>query len=94
MKHKIEAIDTENFSCTLSLIEGDILFDRLESAVYEVKFEPSTHVSGCICKMNSYYQAKMAVHLNDKDIEMGKDKALGLYKIIEDYLIQNPNVCA
>ncbi|KAK7831878.1 pathogenesis-related protein sth-21 [Quercus suber] len=33
LKHKIDALDTANFVCKYTLIEGDVLGDKLESVV-------------------------------------------------------------
>jgi len=41
LKHKIDALDTANFVCKYTLIEGDVLGDKVECVVYEVKFVAS-----------------------------------------------------
>ncbi|KAA8548981.1 hypothetical protein F0562_000665 [Nyssa sinensis] len=52
LKHRIDALDKENFLCKYSLIEGDVLGHNLELIAYEVKFEASGD-GGCICRMTS-----------------------------------------
>ncbi|XP_010023669.1 pathogenesis-related protein STH-2-like [Eucalyptus grandis] len=93
LKHKIDALDSDNLVCKYTLIEGDVIFDRIESVVYEVKFEASSN-GGCICKMSSEYHTKAGVELKQEEIKQGKEKAIGLYKVVEEYLSANPNVYA
>ena len=92
MKHKIDALDTANFVCKYTLIEGDVLGDKLESVVYEVEYVASG--SGSVCKMTSHYNTKGDINLKDEDIKAGKDKAIGMYRVVEEYLLANPDVYA
>ena len=92
-KHRIDALDTENLVCKYTLVEGDVIFDRIEKIEYEAKFEASSN-GGCICKMTSVYHAKEGVELTEENIKAGKEKAAGLYKAVEDYLLANPDVYA
>ncbi|KAL7124173.1 hypothetical protein ABFS83_14G030100 [Erythranthe nasuta] len=92
VKHRIDAIDTENYVCKYTLVEGDILGDKLEKICYEIKFEASEE--GCNIKLTSEYHTKGDFVINDEEIKAGKEQALGLYKACEDYLIANPHVCA
>uniref|UniRef100_A0A2N9H8A9 Bet v I/Major latex protein domain-containing protein n=1 Tax=Fagus sylvatica TaxID=28930 RepID=A0A2N9H8A9_FAGSY len=92
LKHKIDALDVDNFMCKYNLIEGDVLGDKLESISYEVKFEASG--SGSVCKMTSHYHTKGDFVLKEEEIKAGKDKAIGLYKVVEEHLLSNPNVYA
>ncbi|OWM88097.1 major allergen Pru ar 1-like [Punica granatum] len=93
MKHRIDAIDTENMMCKYTLIECDVLQDRLEAVLYEVKFEDAGNGES-ICRMSSEYHTKPGVELNEEDIKRGKDRALGLFNIVEEYLMANPTVYA
>ncbi|KAL7081298.1 hypothetical protein ACP275_14G030800 [Erythranthe tilingii] len=92
VKHRIDAIDTENYVCKYTLVEGDVLGDKLEKICYEIKFEASDE--GCNIKVTSEYHTKGDFVINDDEIKAGKEQALGLYKACEDYLIANPHVCA
>ncbi|GMY16986.1 major strawberry allergen Fra a 1.04-like [Fagus crenata] len=92
LKHKIDALEAENCVCKYTLIEGDVLGDKLESIFYEVKFESAG--GGSVCKMISHYHTKGDFELKEEDIKEGKDKAMGLYKVVEEYLLANPNVYA
>ncbi|KAK9280926.1 hypothetical protein L1049_003817 [Liquidambar formosana] len=92
LKHKIDALDTKNYVCKYTLIEGDVLGDKLESIAYEIKFEASG--GGCVCKMTSHYHTKAGIELKEEEIKAGKDKAMGLYKTVEEHLLANPDVYA
>lgn len=92
LKHKIDALDTQNYLCKYTLIEGGVLGDKLESISYEVKFEATGE--GSVCKMTSHYHTKGDIELKEEDIKEGKDKAFGLYKTVEECLLANPDVYA
>ncbi|KAF8034492.1 hypothetical protein BT93_C0722 [Corymbia citriodora subsp. variegata] len=91
-KHKIDALDVENFYCKYTLIESDIKFDKIDFIAYEVKFISAD--GGCVCKMSSEYHVKEGAELKEDDIKQGKDRAMGLFKTVEEYLLANPDVCA
>ncbi|XP_030474605.2 major strawberry allergen Fra a 1-3-like [Syzygium oleosum] len=91
-KHKIDALNVDNFYCKYTLIESDIKFDKIDCVVYEVKFVAAG--GGCVCKMTSEYHVKEGCELKEDDIKQGKDRAVGLYKAVEEYLVANPDVCA
>jgi len=74
------------------MIESDIKFDKIDSVVEDVKFVAAG--SGCVCKMTSEYHVQEGCELKEEDIKKGKDRAMGLYKAIEEYLVANPDVCA
>ncbi|KAI3473513.1 hypothetical protein Pfo_031619, partial [Paulownia fortunei] len=93
VKHRIDAIDTENYVCKYSLVEGEVLGDKLENICYEIKFEASED-GGCVIKLTSEYHTKGDIELNDEEIKAGKEQALVLYKACEEYLHANPDVCA
>ncbi|KAF7848947.1 hypothetical protein BT93_L1405 [Corymbia citriodora subsp. variegata] len=91
-KHKVEALDAGSFYCKYTMIESDIKFDKIDFVTEEVKFV--TAGNGCVCKMTSEYHVKEGCELKEEDIKKGKDKAMGLYKVVEEYLVANPDVCA
>ncbi|XP_010259438.1 PREDICTED: major allergen Pru ar 1-like [Nelumbo nucifera] len=93
VKHRIDALDKENFICKNTMIEGDALGDKLTSVVYEVKFEASAD-GGCICKMSSEYHTVGDAQFTEEDVKAGKEGALGMYKAVEAYLLQNPDAYA
>lgn len=90
IKTRIDAIDPANCSYTYTLIEGDGLLDKVESIVYEVQFVDGPD-GGSINKMKSTYNAKGDFVLNEEEVKAGKEKALAMYKVVEGYLLQNPD---
>ncbi|KAF8401407.1 hypothetical protein HHK36_012346 [Tetracentron sinense] len=93
VKHRIDALDKENFVCKYSLIEGDVLMGKLESIAYEVKFETAAD-GGCVCKMTSEYHSVGDGEIKEEEIKAGKERAMGMYKAIEAYLLENPDAYA
>ena len=72
LKHRIDALDADNCMCNYTLIEGDVLGDKLESISYEVKFESAG--GGRVCKITSHYQRKGDFNVKEEDIKEAKDK--------------------
>ncbi|OIT40509.1 pathogenesis-related protein sth-2 [Nicotiana attenuata] len=93
LKHKLHVIDDKNLVTKYSLIEGDILGDKLESITYDVKFETSSN-GGCICKTSTEYHTKGDYVIKEEEHNEGKDKAMELFKVVEEYLLANPTVYA
>ncbi|XP_073309072.1 major allergen Pru ar 1-like [Primulina huaijiensis] len=93
VKHRINELDKEKLTCKYSMIEGDMLGDKVERIEYDIKFESSDD-GGCICKMTSEYHAVEGHEIKEDDIRAGKESAKGIYKVIEAYLLQNPHAFA
>ncbi|KAL3634430.1 hypothetical protein CASFOL_021484 [Castilleja foliolosa] len=91
--HRVDAIDHDNYTCKYTLVDGDVIGDKLEKVCYEIKFE-ATEDGGCVIKLESEYHTKGDFELKDEEVEAGKEQALGLYKACEDYLVAHPDVCA
>ena len=75
------------------MIEGDVLGDKLEYIAYDVKFE-AIGDGGCICKMISNYHTIGEFEIKEEEIKAGKDKAIGIYKVVEAYHLENPTIYA
>ncbi|EYU43989.1 hypothetical protein ABFS83_07G010000 [Erythranthe nasuta] len=90
VKHRIDAVDEENYYCKYTLIEGDALMGKLDHIVYEVKFEAYGY-GGCLCKITSEYYTIENVEIKEEDIEQGKDRAIGMYEVVEAYLLAHPH---
>ncbi|KAK9933872.1 hypothetical protein M0R45_021045 [Rubus argutus] len=91
VKHRIDELDQDNFVCKYTMIEGDALGDKLESIAYEVKFEAASDGSS-ICKMTSNYNTIGEFEVKEEEIIAGKNSAMGIYKVVEAYLLENPHV--
>ncbi|KAM1943489.1 hypothetical protein ACFX15_011825 [Malus domestica] len=89
IKHKVEGIDKDNFVYSYSLIEGDVISDKLEKISYEIKLVASG--TGSSSKNISHYHTKGDVEIKEEHVKAGKDKALGLFKLIESHLLANPD---
>ena len=90
MKQKVEALDKENFLYSYSVIEGDALMNTLEKITYDTKLGPSA-VGGSVCKTTSKYYTIGDFELKEEGIKAGKEKALGIFKAVEAYLLANPD---
>ncbi|KAL6535177.1 hypothetical protein OROMI_026551 [Orobanche minor] len=93
VKHRIDSIKNDKYECEYTLIEGDVLGDKLEKVRHNMKFQ-TTEDGGCVIKVESEYHTKGDIELKDDDIKAGEEQALALYNACEAYLIANPNVFA
>ncbi|CAI9776784.1 unnamed protein product [Fraxinus pennsylvanica] len=93
VKNRIDELDKDNFVCKYTMMEGDALGDKLEFIAYEIKFEEGSN-GGCICKMASEYHTIGNLEVKEDEIKAGKDSAMGIYKVVEAYLLENPHVYA
>ncbi|XP_058212556.1 major allergen Pru ar 1-like [Rhododendron vialii] len=90
VKLRIDELDKEKFTCKYTFIEVEGLMETIESISYDVKFEPYGY-TGCVCKMTSEYKTKPDVEIKEEDIEHGKDRAIGMYEVVEAYLLAHPH---
>ncbi|XP_060181034.1 pathogenesis-related protein STH-2-like [Lycium barbarum] len=93
LKHKLHVIDDKNLVTKYSLIEGDVLGDKLESVTYDIKFEASGN-GGCVCKSTTEYHTKGNYVLKEEEHNEGKKQGMELFKAVEEYLLANPSVYA
>jgi hypothetical protein len=75
------------------VIEGDVLTDKLELIVHEVQFE-ATAEGGSKNKMTTKYHTKDDAVIKEEEIKASKEMVLGMYKVLEGYLLQNPDAYA
>uniref|UniRef100_A0A6N2KPY7 Bet v I/Major latex protein domain-containing protein n=1 Tax=Salix viminalis TaxID=40686 RepID=A0A6N2KPY7_SALVM len=73
---------------TAMVLEGDSLLPRLLP-----QFE-ATPEGGCKGTFVSKYFPKQGAEIKEEEIKEGKEKAAALYKVVEDYLVANPQACA
>ncbi|XP_040999888.1 major allergen Pru av 1-like [Juglans microcarpa x Juglans regia] len=90
VKHRTDAIDEANFTYAYSVIEGDALADKIEKISYETKIVAS-HEGGSILKSISHYHSKGDHEIKEEDVKAGKEKASGLFKAVEGYLLAHPD---
>ncbi|KAH7843739.1 hypothetical protein Vadar_020228 [Vaccinium darrowii] len=89
VKHKIDAVDKENFTYSYSIIEGDAL-DGFESISYHTKIVSSPD-GGSIFKTRSIYVPKCDNKVTEEEIKAGKEKASAIFKAVEAYILANPD---
>ncbi|XP_059435321.1 major allergen Pru ar 1-like [Corylus avellana] len=93
VKNRIDDLNEKTYSYKYTVIGGDALADKLELIVHEVKFE-ATAERGSKNKMTTKYHTKGDVVIKEEEIKAGKEKVLGMYKVVEGYLLQNPDADA
>ncbi|PRQ39306.1 putative START-like domain, Bet v I type allergen [Rosa chinensis] len=71
-------------------VEGDALSDKIEKISYETKLVASSD-GGSIIKSTSNYHTKGDVEIKEEHVKAGKEKASHLFKLVEGYLLANPN---
>ncbi|CAM8998353.1 unnamed protein product [Rhodiola kirilowii] len=91
VKYRVDELNPETFTYNYTLIDGDTLSDKIESVEYKVQFDNSED-GGTISKMSSTYTTVGDYILDEEQVKLGKAKTLGMYKVVEAYLIQNPDV--
>ncbi|KAM3736578.1 hypothetical protein ACB098_10G174200 [Castanea mollissima] len=89
-KHKIDAINKENFTYNYSVIEGGPLLDKIEKISCETKLV-ATPNGGSIFKSTNKYYAKDDFEIKEEQIKVGKEKVARLFKSVEGYLLANPD---
>ncbi|GMN52373.1 hypothetical protein TIFTF001_021529 [Ficus carica] len=89
MRHRIDSLDVENCRCKYTLIEGDMLTEKIEYVVNEVEFEKALE-GGCVCKVRSEFHSGQDVEINEEEIRAGKERAIGMYRVVEAFLFENP----
>ncbi|WOH00360.1 hypothetical protein DCAR_0519719 [Daucus carota subsp. sativus] len=93
VKYHIDELSEEKYTYNYTLLEGDALVEKLQKITYEVKFESSPS-GGTISKVTSKYYTDGDFMLKEEDIKAGKEKVLMMYKVVEAYLLQNPDAYA
>ncbi|GFZ13954.1 hypothetical protein Acr_24g0001470 [Actinidia rufa] len=88
--HRIDEIDEEKYKYCYTLIEGDVLAGKLEKIVYEIQLV-ATADGGTITKTTSKYYTLGDAEINEEEIKGGMEKAGEMFKVVEDYLIKNPD---
>ncbi|XP_076949949.1 major allergen Pru ar 1-like [Bidens hawaiensis] len=73
-----------------TLMEGNDISDKIEKVSYDIKFEGSPE-GGTISKMTTIIYTFGDFEIKEEELMAGKEKVLGVYKIVEAYLIKNPD---
>ncbi|CAO2815902.1 unnamed protein product [Amaranthus hypochondriacus] len=85
MKNRVDKLDQDNLYIKYTTIEGDILRDKWDHIVYEIKIKPS--IIGSHFKMIGYYHAKEGAMPIDEDVTYGqKGFLMNTHKAIQEAL--------
>lgn len=93
VKHRIDALDKDNFTSKYTLYDGDGILTLAEKWVYDVKFEASGN-GGCAYKFTVEVYVKDGEELKEEYVKDAEEKASGLYKVLEAHLVANPDLYA
>ncbi|GMN24777.1 hypothetical protein TIFTF001_049167 [Ficus carica] len=90
VKHKVDVIDHDNLTYGHSLIEGDVLLGKIEKISNVSKVVPTPDGGSIIKATSTHYTIGDAV-VDEEHVKEGKEKAFGLFKLVEGYLHANPD---
>ncbi|KNA21528.1 hypothetical protein SOVF_042260 [Spinacia oleracea] len=90
MKNMVDEIDNDNLYIKYTTIEGDILGDKWDHIVYEVKIEPS--ITGSHFRMTGHYHAKKDAVPTEEDVIFGQDELKHIHKIVQESVMLNPQL--
>ena len=90
VKHIVDSIDHDNLTYCHSLIEGDVLLGKIEKISHETKVVASPD-GGSIVKATLNYHTIGDAEIDEEYVKEGKEKASGMFKIVEGYLHANPD---
>ncbi|XP_020238517.1 major allergen Pru ar 1 [Cajanus cajan] len=93
LKHRIDAIDQEKLTYSYAVIEGDAALEKVDAISHEIKFE-ATEKGGCKTKNVSKYQPKPGVDVKEEDFKAAREEGLALLKVVDAYLVANPEAYA
>ncbi|CAK9160649.1 unnamed protein product [Ilex paraguariensis] len=93
MQYRIDELNEKTYTYNYTLVGGDSLVDKLQKITYEIKFQQSPD-GGSISKVTSKYYTDGDFALDEEEIKAGKEKVWAMYKVVEAYLLQNPDAYA
>ncbi|GAB4828957.1 hypothetical protein Ancab_018617 [Ancistrocladus abbreviatus] len=91
-KNKIDELDLANFYCKYTTTGVDVVDGNCECLVSETKFYPKGH--GCVCKMTFHVHPLSRTEFNEEATKMGQEELKKMLKVVEEYLIANPDAYA
>ncbi|OVA11536.1 Bet v I domain [Macleaya cordata] len=91
---KLDSVDKNNLLLkhTMTDFQGPAS-DNVDFITSEVKFEAAAG-GGCIIKFKTTYHLKGNTVLKEEDLKAGQEKYVGMYKLVEAHLAQNPRLYA
>ncbi|XP_052206887.1 major allergen Pru ar 1-like [Diospyros lotus] len=93
VKHRVDEISKTEYKYCYTLVEGDVLVGKFEKICYEIQLVASPD-GGTISKTIVRYYPLAGAVINEEEIKAGMEKAGGMFKVVDDYLVQNPTAYA
>ncbi|CAK9160651.1 unnamed protein product [Ilex paraguariensis] len=90
VKYRIDELNEKTYTYNYTLVGGDSMEAKLQKITYEIKFEQASD-GGSISRVTSNYYTDGDFVLKEEDIKAGKEKVMAMYKVVEAYLLQNPD---
>ncbi|KAK9726389.1 hypothetical protein RND81_05G211600 [Saponaria officinalis] len=91
-KNRVDEIDAGKFYCKYTTIEGGVVRDNIEKAVYETKFEPKS--DGCRYTMVVHFHTEGEFVVKEEDVVAAKQNIKNMFNAAEEYLNANPQLYA
>ncbi|GLJ10570.1 hypothetical protein SUGI_0130910 [Cryptomeria japonica] len=91
LKLKLEEVDEENFGHRYSHVEGGLLGLKVSPATYEFKFTPKAE-GGCVFSYVAHFDSLPGDPEDEEKVKEIKEMIIILFKKIEAYLIDNPDL--
>ncbi|KAK9726363.1 hypothetical protein RND81_05G209200 [Saponaria officinalis] len=91
-KNRVDEIDAGKFYCKYTTIEGGVVGDNIEKAVYETKFEPTN--DGCPYTTVVHFHSKGEFVVTEEDVAAAKPNIKNMFNAAEEYLNANPQLYA
>ncbi|XP_027339034.1 pathogenesis-related protein 10 [Abrus precatorius] len=88
--HRVDAIDEGAFVYNFSIIEGTGLAEPLEKVSYKSQLVDGPN-GGTIRKVHVQFFTKGDATLSEEELTANKAKIEGLVKLVEGYLLANPD---
>ncbi|KAK7387944.1 hypothetical protein VNO78_22743 [Psophocarpus tetragonolobus] len=88
VKHRVDAIDTQNYVYNYSVIEGSTLSEAFEKICYEYKLV-ATPDGGTIVKSTSKFYTKGDYQLAQQYVNTSKDRSARFTNTIEHFILAN-----
>ncbi|ESR32704.1 hypothetical protein CICLE_v10006105mg [Citrus x clementina] len=92
-KQRIDALDEDNLTMKYTTYEGDGILKMTDKSVYDVKIMDSGN-GGSICKFVAEVHANDDKLVNEGHAKESEEKGSELFKLVEAYLLGNPNLYA
>ncbi|CAJ1963302.1 unnamed protein product [Sphenostylis stenocarpa] len=88
--HRVDAIDVATFVYDFSIIEGSALPDTLKKISFQSQLVEGPN-GGTIRKVRVQYFTEGEATLSQEDLNANQAKIQGLVKLVEGYLLANPD---